>query len=74
MSTKKTTDVSKKPTAKKTVKLLSVEELGKNLPGWKLAGVMEMRCWKPGKQVTKEDFEAAVMQFDSRSMGTGRQL
>lgn len=55
------------------VTLVDVSVLGKDLPGWKLAGVSVMKNWKPGKQVSQTEFDEAVKQFDSRSIGSGGQ-
>ncbi|MGD9809640.1 MAG: hypothetical protein AB7E76_02830 [Deferribacterales bacterium] len=53
-------------------KLVDVAELGKELPVWKLTGILTMKQWKPGKQVSEAEFQAAVEQFENRSIGRGR--
>ncbi len=52
--------------------LVDIETLGKDLPGWKLAGVMRHQRWAPGKAVTKGAFAAAVAAFEGRPLGGGR--
>lgn len=52
--------------------LLDVETLGKDLPGWKLAGVMRHQRWAPGKAVTRAAFGRAVAAFEGRPLGGGR--
>jgi hypothetical protein len=37
-----------------------------------LAGLRRATGWAPGKQVTAEQFAAAVEQFNNRPMGGGR--
>lgn len=52
--------------------LVDVETLGKDLPGWKLAGVMRHQRWASGKAVTPAVFDAAVAAFEGRPLGGGR--
>jgi len=52
--------------------LVDVETLGKDLPAWKLAGVMRHNRWASGKALTKTAFEAAVATFEGRPLGGGR--
>ena len=61
-----------KPAAAASAPLVDIETLGKDLPAWKMRGIAAMMNWKPGKQVSKADFDAAVAKFESRPIGSGR--
>ena len=52
--------------------LVDVETLGKDLPGWKLAGLMRHQRWASGKAVTQAAFDAALAAFEGRPLGGGR--
>jgi hypothetical protein len=52
--------------------LVDIETLGKDLPGWKLAGLMRHQRWAPGKAVPPAIFEAALAAFAGRPLGGGR--
>lgn len=61
-----------KSAAAASAPLVDIETLGKDLRGWKMQGVCAMMGWKPGKQVSKADFNAAVAKFETRAIGSGR--
>ncbi len=52
--------------------LVDVETLGKDLPAWKLAGLMRHQRWAPGKAVSETEFRAALATFEGRPLGGGR--
>jgi len=52
--------------------LIDIETLGKDLPAWKLAGLMRHQRGAAGKAVAAGDFEAALAAFEGRPLGGGR--
>ncbi|MBW2596984.1 MAG: hypothetical protein JRC93_13665 [Deltaproteobacteria bacterium] len=66
--------VSLKPKAKALVKinLSPIEELGRDIKPWELAGLMRAAGWAEGKQVTAGDFKLALTKFRQRPQGGGK--
>ena len=65
---------SPKKTGKKAPEKKPVEAFAAaaDLPPWKLAALRQAAGWKPGKEVSAEEFTAAVQALDSRRQGGGK--
>jgi len=56
----------------KEIKTPTIEELGKNIDPALFAGVCAQEGWRPGKKVSREQFEKAVSGFQKAPMGGRR--
>lgn len=54
---------SKKDEETLNERLIPVEELGKDLPDWVMAGVKMRYKWGAGKAITEKEFKDAVDRF-----------
>ncbi|MCP3922996.1 MAG: hypothetical protein GY714_10460 [Desulfobacterales bacterium] len=52
-------------------KLFPFEDFTINLPGWKAAALKQSNNWNEGKQISENEYKAAVARLDSRPMGGG---